>query len=61
MALDFKGLLESRKRNREQPTIEEDSLESNECPVCMWRMKVREDGTKSCPVCGRIYRGNQLF
>ncbi len=55
MANDFKGLLETIKRNREQPTIEEEALESNECPYDAWQLKVREDGSKSCPVCGRIF------
>ena len=53
----FEGLLESIKRNREQPTIEEEELENNQCPYDMWPLDENDDGAKSCPVCGRIYNG----
>jgi len=53
----FDGLLESIKRNREQPSIEEEELENNQCPYDAWPLGVNDDGAKSCPVCGRIYSG----
>ena len=56
MATNFEGLVQVLKRNREQPTIEEESLAAGECPECMWPLKEREDGTKACPVCGVIYK-----
>ena len=53
--MNFEGVLETLKRNKEQPTIEEEALANNECPEDAWPLKVRSDGTKSCPICGRIY------
>jgi len=53
--MTFEGILASLKRNREQPTIEEEALENNECPYCMLPLKVNERGEKSCPCCNRIY------
>jgi predicted RNA-binding Zn-ribbon protein involved in translation (DUF1610 family) len=53
--MDINAIKNVLERNREQPTIEEDALNSNLCPLCEWRLKVREDGKKSCPACGRMY------
>ncbi len=53
--MDFNGLLETLKRNREQPTIEEEALQNNECPYDAWNLKVNERGERTCPVCGRIW------
>ncbi len=53
--MDFKGIVETIKWNKSQPTIEEESLENNECPEDMWPLKINEKGQKSCPVCGRIF------
>ena len=61
MALDFKAVSETLKRNREQPTVEEEELERDQCPVHQWPLQVREDGTKSCPIGGETYRGNNTY
>ena len=56
----FDGLLESIKRNREQPTIEEEALENNECPIHMVQLKENERGELSCPF-GHIYESRSDF
>jgi len=53
--VDFEGVLETLKRNKEQPTIEEEELANNQCPIHAWPLKVRADGRKSCPIGGEIY------
>ena len=53
--MDFNGILETLKRNREQPTIEEEALANNECPFDSWTLKVNERGERTCPVCGRHF------
>ncbi len=56
MALDFEGVLEMLKRNKEQPTIEEEALAQHECPIHMVALKENENGQLSCPF-GHIYEG----
>lgn len=53
--MDFKGVLETLKRNREQPTIEDEEVAQNQCPFDAWPLKVNDKGQKRCPVCGRTW------
>ena len=56
MTYGFEGVLQVLKRNKEQPTIEEEALAAGECPDDAWPLKEREDGSRSCPVCGKVYK-----
>lgn len=58
--VDFKGLVEQRKRNKEQPSIEKEALEAHECPIHMVAMKENSKGELSCPF-GHIYSGEQDY
>lgn len=58
--MDFKGVLETLKQNREQPSIEEEELESHECPIHMVALKVNSKGELSCPF-GHIYSNENDF
>ncbi len=42
--------------NKAQPSIEDESLENDECPDCVWPLKVNSKGQKACPMCERIWR-----
>ncbi len=41
--------------NREQKPINQEELEKELCPYCIWRLKINEHGQKACPICERIY------
>jgi len=52
----FEGLVEMLKRNKEQPSIEQESLEQNQCPFCIWPLKTNEKTYKRvCPICERVF------
>lgn len=55
--MDFEGILETLKRNREQPSSEEEDVDDNRCPHDDWPLKVNSKGQKACPVCGRVWEG----
>ena len=56
MGMGFSGVLATLKQNRAQPSIEEEELANNMCPICIWPLKINEDGEKSCPMCNTIWR-----
>jgi len=56
MPVGFEGLKAMLEFNRSQKTIEEESLEQNQCPFCDWSLKINSETHKrSCSLCGRIY------
>ena len=60
MAENFEGLLETIKRNKAQPSIEQEALESHECPIHMVALKENANGELSCPF-GHIYSSEHDF
>jgi len=56
MADGFEELKAILKRNREQKTVEEETLENNECPYDGFSLKINSKGERSCEFCGRIYK-----
>ncbi len=56
MAQDFDGVLETIKRNRAQPSIEQEELEGRECPIHMVPLEENSRGELSCPF-GHVYSG----
>ena len=56
MPMRFSGVLATLKSNRAQKTIEEEELERNMCPYCLWPLKINDRGEKSCPICNRVWR-----
>ena len=56
MAFGFEGLKAMLDRNKKQKSIEEDDLEKNLCPICLWKLKINEKtGERACLICGRFY------
>ena len=60
MANDFEGVLASLKRNKEQPSVEQEAIEAHECPIHMVQMKQNLKGQLSCPF-GHIYEGESDY
>lgn len=54
--VDFQGMLAMHKRNKEQPSVEQEALEARECPIHMVTLKENEKGELSCPF-GHVYSG----
>ena len=53
----LKNIIDWNKENIHP--IDED-LENNMCPFCAWNLDINSKGEKSCPICGRIWHGNQV-
>ena len=58
--MDFKGVLETLKRNREEPSTIEVALASKECPIHMVALKENSKGQLSCPF-GHVYSSESDF
>ena len=58
--MEFKGVLETLKRNKEQPSIEEEALANKECPIHLVPLKENAKGELSCPF-GHVYSGESDF
>ncbi len=52
----LKNIIDFNKEQAELHSQDED-LENNVCPDCAWELDVNSKDERSCPICGRVWRG----